>query len=85
MRKRLIFILHLSTLLLILVSAVQAFIHFKSLPSMQLYVVFAAIFAYIGWGAIYHFLDKRLTLRLLLEYILIGLLALLLFSWTLFS
>lgn len=85
MRKKTTLILHIITLLLILVSSVWAFIHFKGLPLMQLYVVVAAVVAYIAWGVLYHFLNKRLTLKLLLEYVLVGALALLLFSWTLFT
>lgn len=85
MRRKVTFILHIVTLLLIFISSVWAFFHFKELPLMQLYVVATAIAAYIAWGVIYHFLNKRLTLELLLEYILVGALALLLYSWTLFS
>ena len=85
MRKKTTFILHIITLLLILASSVWAFIRFKELPLMQLYVVVAAVAAYIAWGVIYHLLNKRLTLGLLLEYVLVGTLALLLFSWTLFT
>lgn len=85
MQRKVTFILHLVTLLLILISSVWAFIYFKDLLLMQLYVVVAAVVTYIAWGAIYHFLNKRLTFELLLEYLLVGALALLLFSWTLFS
>lgn len=85
MRKKVTFILHIIALLLIFICSVRAFIYFKELPLMQLYVVVTAIVAYIAWGAIYHFLNKRLTLELILEYILVGALALLLFSWTLFT
>jgi len=85
MRKKVTFILHIIALLLIFICSVRAFIYFKELPLMQLYVVVAAVVTYIGWGAIYHFLNKRLTLELILEYILVGALALLLFSWTLFT
>lgn len=85
MQKRIISILHIIVLSLIFVSSVWAFLHFKALPLMQLYVVVVAVLTYIVWGAIYHFLNKRLTVGLLLEYILVGALVLLLFFWTLFA
>ncbi|PIS12436.1 hypothetical protein COT70_00900 [candidate division WWE3 bacterium CG09_land_8_20_14_0_10_47_33] len=85
MRKKISFILHLFTLSLIFVASVWAFLYYRQLPLMQLYVVTLAVVTYVAWGAIYHFLNKRLTLELLLEYILVGALVLLLFFWTFFS
>lgn len=85
MRKTVTFVLHIVALALISVISIWAFIYFKEMQLMQLYVVITAILAYIAWGAIYHFLNKRLTLELLLEYLLVGALVLLLYSWTLFT
>lgn len=85
MQKRLALILHIIALLLIFVSGVWAFIYFKISPAMQLYVVVVAVAAYIAWGMIYHFLSKRLTVELILEYILVGALVLLLYFWTMFT
>lgn len=52
---------------------------------MQLYVVVAAVVAYNAWGMIYHYFRRRLTLDLILEYLLVGALVVLIFFWTLFA
>lgn len=76
---------HLLTLSAIFVLAVFAFLRFAGSPIMQLFVVVVAVLAYIGWGVIYHFLNKQLTLSIFLEYLLVGALVILLFFWTLFA
>ncbi len=85
MRKDWLLITHVVVLLSILVGALWAFTYFSGAALQQFCVIVVAVVAHIVWGAIYHSLSNRLTVGLLLEYILIGALVLLLFSWTLFS
>ncbi|MDP2735394.1 MAG: hypothetical protein Q8P12_04250 [bacterium] len=56
---------------------------FRGFEALQLYVVSAAVFAYIGWGALFHYYHRRLNWGMVLEYFLIGALVLLLFFWLL--
>lgn len=82
---RLTIVAHLLALALIFVVSVVAFIRFSGSPLLQLYVVVAAVLAYIIWGLVYYFLNRRLTLSIILEYLLVGALVILLFFWTLFA
>jgi len=76
---------HFLALLSILVISLAAFLRFEGFPLRQLYVVIVAVLAYIGWGVTHHFLDKRLRLGIIFEYLLVGALVILLFFWTLFA
>jgi hypothetical protein len=78
-------IAHFLALAIIAGSSIWAFLQFDDSPVLQLYVVVAAVVAYDAWGLIYHYLRRRLTLELVLEYLLVGALVILLFFWTLFS
>ena len=72
-------------LAIIFISSLWAFLRVGDSPILQLYVVIAAVVAYDAWGLIYHYFRRRLTLELVLEYLLVGALVILLFFWTLFS
>jgi len=72
-------------LAIIFISSLWAFLRVGDSPTLQLYIVIAAVVAYDAWGLIYHYLRRRLTLELVLEYLLVGALVILLFFWTLFS
>jgi hypothetical protein len=76
---------HFLALAIIFSSSLWAFLQFRDSPILQLYVVIAAVVAYDAWGLIYHYFRRRLTLDLVLEYLLVGALVILLFFWTLFS
>ncbi|MEX1068512.1 MAG: hypothetical protein WED08_01760 [Patescibacteria group bacterium] len=78
-------IAHFGALVVIFATSLWAFLRFEESPILQLYVVIAAVFAYDAWGMIYHYFHRRLTLDLVLEYLLVGALVILLFFWTLFS
>ena len=85
MRERTSFILHIFMLSAIFAGGIWAFISFKDAPAVQFYVVVISITVYIVWGLIYHFIDKSLNRRVIVEYFLVGMLVLLLYSWTLFG
>lgn len=76
---------HFAALGIIFSSSLWAFLRFEDSPILQLYVVIAAVAAYDAWGLIYHYFHRRLTLDLVLEYLLVGALVILLFFWTLFA
>lgn len=76
---------HFAALVIIFASSLWAFLRFEDSPTLQLYVVIAAVVAYDAWGMIYHYFRRRLTVDLVLEYLLVGALVILLFFWTLFS
>jgi len=76
---------HFMALAIIFISSLWAFLRVGDSPILQLYVVIAAVVAYDAWGLIYHYFRRRLTLELVLEYLLVGALVILLFFWTLFS
>ncbi|OGC60135.1 hypothetical protein A2890_01485 [candidate division WWE3 bacterium RIFCSPLOWO2_01_FULL_53_14] len=76
---------HFAALVIIFASSLWAFLRFEDSPTLQLYVVIAAVIAYDAWGMIYHYFRRRLTVDLVLEYLLVGALVILLFFWTLFS
>ena len=76
---------HFAALVIIFASSLWAFLRFEDSPTLQLYVVIAAVIAYDAWGMIYHYFRRRLTVDLVLEYLLVGGLGVLLFFWTLFS
>ena len=76
---------HFAALAIIFSASLWAFLRFEDSPLLQLYVVIAAVVAYDAWGLIYHYFHRRLTLDLVLEYLLVGALVILLFFWTLFS
>jgi hypothetical protein len=85
MKGKLLLTLHIAVLFIVLAAAVGVFLLFSGNPAIQFYVVVVATAAYLVWSLVYHFLDKSLTKRLLLEYSLVGVLVLLLYSWTLFG
>jgi hypothetical protein len=78
-------LIHLVVLGLIFTLSVLAFVKFKGMELLQLYVVVVAVLAYIAWGVVYHFYHKSLNWGIFLEYVLVGALVILLFFWTLFA
>ena len=62
----------------ILVYAFLFLFFFKDSNSARLLITALAVLFYVTWGVIHHFLEKRLTLEIAFEYILIGFLTFLL-------
>jgi NADH:ubiquinone oxidoreductase subunit K len=85
MRKHLLTVGYISLLALIFIAAAWAFSALDKQPLYQLYVVVAAVSSYVVLGVVHSHLRKRLTSSVLVEYLLVGALAFLLFTWTLFS
>lgn len=76
LRKRL-YSLHLLILLLMVAVAVSTIISYQDLPIMQFKILAGLGFGYIIWAFLYHYLDKTLTLEIIIEYILIVLVGIL--------
>jgi hypothetical protein len=72
---------HVLVLASIFAASVWAFTLFSGQELTQFYVVIAAAVAHVSWGVIYHYLNKRLTGKLVAEYMFIAAIVLLLFTW----
>jgi len=75
--------LHTGVLVVIFVLALWGFMRFRGSEIVQLYVAVVAVLAYVGWGTLFHYFHKRLSLSLFIEYLLIGALVLLMIFWLL--
>lgn len=76
--KRLLIRFHKYNLLVIIglsAATLLAVLKFNNLAQIQFLLLLSLIFFYLSWALIYHFLDKSLTLEVMLEYILTSLLA----------
>lgn len=72
---------YIAVLVLIFVGAIWAFVHFSGQALAQFYIVIAAVVAHVGWGAVYHAVNKRLTSKVVAEYVFVAAIVLLLFTW----
>lgn len=71
-------ILHYAVLLCILVGGVAAFYWVRPNVTLQLLVGIATSVAYMFWGIIHHTLKKDLHPKIVIEYMLIGAIAIVL-------
>ena len=69
---------HLLILFLLIFTGFATFMHTAGSPERQLSVGITTAVAYALWGIIHHMRDQTLHLKVVLEYILIGGLALIL-------
>jgi len=56
-------------------AAVYAFLFlylYRHSNSLRLLVTALAVLFYVAWGVVHHYLEKRLTMEIAFEYILIG-------------
>jgi hypothetical protein len=65
---------HYLVLLLILLAAGGMFYFLRFKPFYQMTVILLFSFAYVLWGVIHHWLAEDLHLKIIVEYLLIGLL-----------
>lgn len=59
------------------------FVCFSYQPYSQFLIVVFTVLAYILWGVSHHWLEKRLSWGVLVEYFLVGFIVILLFGLTL--
>jgi hypothetical protein len=73
-------ILHFIVLALILAGGVAAFFYVSPNSSLQLTVGVITSIAYVLWGFIHHAMQKDLHKKIVVEYILIGTIAIILLA-----
>ena len=69
---------HLLVLLVILAAGVTAFLFVSPNITVQLYVGIITAVAYVLWGLIHHVVKKDLHQKIVVEYLLIGAIAIVL-------
>ena len=75
---------HYGLLLLVLTLAIGLFFYFSGLPSKQFSVVIAVSVFYFVWGIVGHAKDGDLHIKIVVEYALIAILAVLLLRGAIF-
>lgn len=73
-------LLHYLFLGVILLVGAVVFSRFQYFPNYQFLVVIGTVMAYILWGVSYHSSETRLNFRTISEYILLGLVVVLMFA-----
>lgn len=71
---------HLSTLAFILMGGAVAYFYVQGYPNLQLLIGFVTAIAYVAWGIMHHVIQKDLHPKIVIEYIAIGLTAVLLIT-----
>ncbi len=66
---------HYAILLLIIFGGLLAFFSFRGYPQTQFLIGLVVAFAYTIWGIIHHLVERNLTVKIIIEYLLISLLA----------
>jgi len=46
--------------------------HFQGYPTLEIFISLGTVSAYVAWGIIHHWLEKRLRWEIVLEYLLVG-------------
>lgn len=72
-------VVHYLVLLAILASGVVMFLYENGDHSAQLAVAIVTSFAYVLWGIIHHSLQEDLHRKIVVEYVLMGMIAVMLF------
>lgn len=71
-------IIHFSVLIAILAAGVFTFIRVRPNTTVQLFVGVVTACAYVVWGLVHHAIKKDLHQRIVVEYLLIGAIAIVL-------
>ena len=71
MRKHLLYYISLITLLIVGFSMAKYFSHD---PSLQMACVVLVAFLYVVWGVLHHVLHHSFSIRVMLEYVAVGVL-----------
>lgn len=72
--------LHYFTLLCIMVTGLWGIFWFDYYRPLQLGIVVSMAVAYVVWGVVHHSMHKDLHIKIIFEYVLMALLAVLVFS-----
>lgn len=76
---------HFIVLLLILISGVVTFWGAQGDRSMQMAIGIATAIAYVLWGAIYHVLEGDMHPKVMVEYLLVGAIAIVILATVLWT
>lgn len=71
---------HYLLLILILTVGFAFFLLFRYQPNLQFSAVILTVIGYVSWGLLHHHSHKDLSKGIIMEYILMGLLVILLFA-----
>lgn len=67
--------MHFVVLVLILFGSIGAFLHLQGNHASQLVVGMVSAVSYVAWGIIHHALQKDLHIKIVVEYVLMGAIA----------
>ena len=72
--------LHYFTLLSVQMIGLWGIFWFSFQPAMQLYILIAMSISYVVWGIIHHHEHKNINSKIIFEYVLIAMFAVLIFG-----
>jgi hypothetical protein len=73
-------IINYTVLILILFGGVVSFYTVRSNPTLQLMIGVVTSVSYVLWGIIHHYMDRSLHKKIVIEYLLIGAIAIVLLA-----
>lgn len=76
--------LHYFTLLCILLAGLWGIFWFNYSPALQLGIVISLGVSYVVWGMVHHWYHRDLHIKIIFEYVLVAVLAVLIFASLLF-
>ncbi len=65
-------LIHFLVLFLIFAIGGVLLFHFQGYPTLKIFISLGTVLAYVVWGIVHHWLEKRLRWEIVLEYILVG-------------
>lgn len=68
-------IFHYLILFLIIFSGMAAFFSFRNYPVVQLLIGVVTALFYVIWGIVHHFVDKDLSVKIVIEYLAVAIFA----------
>jgi len=66
-------------IIILAILSLWAVLKFQNIPQMQLIILTMLALFYLAWALAHHYLERNLTLEIIIEYILTALLALIFF------
>ncbi len=68
-------IFHYLILLILISGGLTAFLSSRNYPLIQLLVGIVTSLSYVVWGIVHHFVDRDLSLKIVIEYLAVALFA----------
>ncbi len=63
---------HYIVLTLILIGGLSAFFSFRNYPVIQLLIGIVMALSYVLWGIIHHYVDRDLSIKIVIEFVTIA-------------